>query len=55
MTIVSNHKISRLTALVNTLDPNAFMVVEEAYKVLGEGFTPISREAVDHLEIKRKR
>ncbi len=55
MTIISNQKISRLTLIVNSLDPNAFMVVEEAYKVLGEGFTPISREAVNHLEIKRKR
>jgi len=55
MTIISNQKISRLTLIVNSLDPNAFMVVEEAYKVLGEGFTPISREAVNHLEIKRKK
>ncbi|MFA7371513.1 MAG: YitT family protein, partial [Sphaerochaetaceae bacterium] len=54
MTIIPNQKIGRLTSLVNRLDSEAFMVVEEAYKVLGEGFTPISQAAVDHLEPKRK-
>ncbi|MFA7671040.1 MAG: YitT family protein, partial [Sphaerochaetaceae bacterium] len=49
MAVVPNQLISRLTVLVHKADPNAFMVVEEAYKVLGEGFTPIVNEAVDHL------
>jgi uncharacterized membrane-anchored protein YitT (DUF2179 family) len=51
---IPNQQISRLTVLVHETDPKAFMVVEEAYKVLGEGFTPIAREAVDHLGGPRK-
>ena len=53
MTIIPNQQISRLTILVHATDPKAFMVVEEAYKVLGEGFTPMAREAVDHLDNKK--
>lgn len=54
MAVIPNQQISRLTVLVHETDPKAFMVVEEAYKVLGEGFTPIEREAVDHLAGHRK-
>lgn len=50
MAVIPNQQISRLTVLVHETDPKAFMVVEEAYKVLGEGFTPIEDEAVDHLK-----
>ncbi len=50
MAVLPNHQISRLTVLVHETDPKAFMVVEKAYKVLGEGFTPIENEAVDHLK-----
>lgn len=49
LAVIPNQQISRLTVLVHETDPEAFMVVEEAYKVLGEGFTPIAQEAVDHL------
>ncbi len=55
MAVVPNQLINRLTVVVHKTDPNAFMVVEEAYKVLGEGFTPIEKEAVDYLQgVKRK-
>ncbi|MGI6432606.1 MAG: YitT family protein [Sphaerochaetaceae bacterium] len=54
MAVVPNQLISRLTVLVHETDPKAFMVVEEAYKVLGEGFTPIADEAVDHLGSPKK-
>lgn len=54
MAVIPNQQISRLTVLVHETDPKAFMVVEEAYKVLGEGFTPIAREAVDHLSGPQK-
>lgn len=53
MTIIPNQQISRLTILVHKADPKAFMVVEEAYKVLGEGFTPMASAAVDHLSNKK--
>jgi uncharacterized membrane-anchored protein YitT (DUF2179 family) len=45
MTVVSNHKIGALTNIVHRHDKLAFMVVQEAYKVLGEGFTPIEEAA----------
>jgi uncharacterized membrane-anchored protein YitT (DUF2179 family) len=45
MTVVSNHKISQLTNIVHRADNQAFMVIQEAYQVLGEGFTPIEEAA----------
>jgi uncharacterized membrane-anchored protein YitT (DUF2179 family) len=45
MTVVSNHKIGALTNIIHRHDKLAFMVVQEAYKVLGEGFTPIEEAA----------
>lgn len=45
MTVVSNNKIGALTNIVHRHDRQAFMVVQEAYKVLGEGFTPIEEAA----------
>lgn len=45
MTVVSNHKLSQLTNIVHQADNRAFMVIQEAYRVLGEGFTPIEEAA----------
>ncbi|HKL59759.1 MAG TPA: YitT family protein [Sphaerochaeta sp.] len=45
MTVVSNHKVAQLTNIVHETDKQAFMVVQEAYKVLGEGFSPIEEAA----------
>jgi len=45
MTVVSNNKVGELTNIVHRADSQAFMVVQEAYKVLGEGFTPIEEAA----------
>ncbi len=45
MTVVSNNKLGQLTNIVHRQDKLAFMVVQEAYKVLGEGFTPIEEAA----------
>jgi uncharacterized membrane-anchored protein YitT (DUF2179 family) len=41
MTVIPNQKISRLNAIVHEADPKAFMIIEEAFQVLGEGFTPM--------------
>lgn len=41
MTVIPNQKISRLNAIVLEADPKAFMIIEEAYQVLGEGFSAI--------------
>jgi uncharacterized membrane-anchored protein YitT (DUF2179 family) len=45
MTVVSNHKLGQLTNIVHRADSRAFMVIQEAYQVLGEGFTPIEEAA----------
>ena len=45
MTVVSNNKLGQLTNIVHQHDKYAFMIVQEAYKVLGEGFTPIEEAA----------
>ncbi|MGB4407559.1 MAG: YitT family protein [Sphaerochaeta sp.] len=45
MTVVSNHKVAQLTNIVHETDKRAFMIVQEAYKVLGEGFSPIEEAA----------
>ncbi len=45
MTVVPNQDISRLTREVNKLDPKAFMVINETFHVLGEGYTPIEKIA----------
>lgn len=45
MTVIENHKFARLTNIVHETDKQAFMVVQEAYKVLGEGFSPIEEAA----------
>ena len=37
--VVNRREISQLTELVKFLDPDAFMVITDAYKVLGQGFT----------------
>ncbi len=45
MTVIANHKVSQLTNIVHETDKRAFMIVQEAYKVLGEGFSPIEEAA----------
>ena len=41
MTVVRNRKISQVTNVVKTIDPDAFMVITNASEVLGEGFIPM--------------
>jgi uncharacterized membrane-anchored protein YitT (DUF2179 family) len=59
MTVVPNQKISRLTNIVHEIDDKAFMIVQEAYQVLGEGFTPIAKAALasqsDVTQMSRQR
>ena len=45
MTVVPNQDISKLTRCVHALDEKAFMVIQETYQVLGEGYTPIENIA----------
>ena len=41
MTVIPNQKITHLNTIVKEEDPEAFMIIEEAYEVLGEGFVPL--------------
>lgn len=43
MAVVPNQQIRKLEIIVHEADPKAFMMVVEAYQVLGEGFVPIQR------------
>lgn len=55
MTVVANTKLAALTHIVHRYDKNAFMVVQEAFNVLGEGFTPIEEGAwSSHLDITQE-
>ncbi|MGD1821293.1 MAG: YitT family protein [Pleomorphochaeta sp.] len=43
MAVVPNQLINQLTQIVHEEDDNAFMIVHEAYQVLGFGYSPISK------------
>jgi len=45
MTVVANNKLGRLITLVKNYDKSAFVVVQETYKAMGEGFSDIEKEA----------
>ena len=45
MTVIPNQNISSLTRVVQSLDPRAFMIIQETFHVLGEGYTPIEKIA----------
>lgn len=45
MTVIKNNKIGRLINEIKNHDGNAFIIVQETYQVMGEGFTSISRGA----------
>ena len=39
LTVVDRRELSKLTELVTSIDPNAFMVVSQVNEVRGRGFT----------------
>ncbi len=41
LSVISNNKLTLLTNIVHRFDTKAFMVIGEAYEVLGEGFSSI--------------
>ena len=45
MTVIPNQDISKLTRSVHQSDPKAFLIIHEAFHVLGEGYTPIEKIA----------
>lgn len=46
LTVVKKQQVAELKRLVVELDPNAFIVVQEAHQVLGEGFSRYSKDAL---------
>lgn len=43
---IKRQQFSELKELVNDIDPNAFIIVQEAHQVLGDGFTRYSKNAL---------
>ncbi len=39
LTVVHNHQLKRLEEIIFSLDPNAFMITENTFNVLGKGFS----------------
>lgn len=46
LTVVKKRQLAELKELVMELDPNAFVIVQEAHQVLGDGFSRYSRDAL---------
>lgn len=46
LTAVKKQQLSELKRLVSEIDPDAFIIVQEAHQVLGDGFSRYSREAL---------
>ena len=46
LTAVKRQQITELKELVMALDPGAFVIVQEAHQVLGDGFSRYSRDAL---------
>ena len=45
-TVVKKQQVAELKHLVVSIDPHAFIVVQEAHQVLGEGFGRYSKESL---------
>ena len=46
LTVVKKRQLAELKELVMELDENAFVIVQEAHQVLGDGFSRYSRDAL---------
>lgn len=46
LTAVKKHQLAELKELVSELDPNAFVIVQEAHQVLGDGFSHYSKDSL---------
>ena len=45
LVLVQNHQYQKLLRIINTSDPSAFVFVNEAYNVMGNGFIPLKKVA----------
>ena len=46
LTVVKKQQVAEMKRLVMEIDPNAFVVVQEAHQVLGEGFSRYSKDSL---------
>ena len=46
LTAVKKQQVADLKALVVEIDPNAFIIVQEAHQVLGDGFSRYSKDSL---------
>ena len=46
LTVVKRQQLAELKELVVDIDPNAFIIVQEAHQVLGDGFSRYSKDAL---------
>ncbi len=46
LTAVKKQQVAELKELVTEIDPNAFIIVQEAHQVLGDGFSRYSKESL---------
>lgn len=46
LTAVKKHQMAELKRLVSEIDPNAFVIVQEAHQVLGDGFSRYTKESL---------
>lgn len=45
LVLVQNHQYQKLLRIINDSDPSAFVFVNEAYNVMGNGFSPLKKAA----------
>jgi len=46
LTAIKKHQLAELKNLVAEIDPNAFVIVQEAHQVLGDGFSQYNKDAL---------
>ena len=46
LTAVKKYQTAELKRMVSDLDPNAFVIVQEAHQVLGDGFSHYTKESL---------
>jgi len=46
LTAVKRQQIAELKRLVTQIDPDAFIIVQEAHQILGEGFSRYSKDSL---------
>ena len=51
--VIENNQYPKFTNMINTIDPNAFLVVQDAHEVKGDGFTYYSETRLKTMKKRR--